>query len=718
MYRNQKARAILLTATKLLMILLCAGWISLWLLKPTDLWTKKWHLAENSARASPFGYYGLNFVVYTFPVIVLVIIGLVYLNNKPSNPQTFRQTKFSTFSNALSNPLVVNNYLGILSGIELLGIALFLLFLAWTFYARISKDFRKLLPVESLNLKIWELKYLRIATRFGLLAEACLGLLLLPILRGLAPFQLIGIQFEASVKYHVWLGTAMVLFGTFHGISTLFIWGISNNIQDQVWKWQNTGRIYIAGEITLITGLVIWITSLPQIRRRKFEIFYYTHHLYIVFFVFFLFHAGDRHFYMVFPGLFLFGIDKILRIIQSRIETCVVSARILPCKAVELTLPKDRRLKYKPTSVVYVKIPRISRFQWHAFSLISSSNVDDETMSIVVKCDKSWTRSLYDVISSEREGESDQLKCISIAVEGPYGPSSMDFLRYDHLLLIAGGIGITPFLSILQEINSMQNSSRFKCPARIQLIHVMKNSQDISLLNSILPLLLNHSNKKMNLQLKVFVTQEVQSGATVVELLNKFSQMQTIQSSTKCSSYAAQGLESFNWMAAITGLTSIVFLITLIIFNHIVIPTKTASKKTKDRTPSWISDLLLMSSFTLAILSGAVVGIVLRWRRLKKENLALIQTKTGTQNAIPSSVVRGSRQEEHEIYYGGRPNFKEIFSNIKHEDEGTEIGVISCGPEAMNVSVASTCKQISQGLRKDSKKKKPQFIFHSLNFTL
>ena len=80
----------------------------------------------------------------------------------------------------------------------------------------------------------WELKYLRIATRFGLLAEACLSLLLLPILRGLAPFQLIGIQFEASVKYHVWLGTAMVLFGTFHGISTLFIWGISNKIQDEV----------------------------------------------------------------------------------------------------------------------------------------------------------------------------------------------------------------------------------------------------------------------------------------------------------------------------------------------------------------------------------------------------------------------------------------------------------------------------------------------------
>ncbi|XP_022135163.1 ferric reduction oxidase 8, mitochondrial [Momordica charantia] len=716
MYRNHKVRALLLTAIEVLMILLCAAWVSLWLLKPTDLWTRKWRLAENSARATVFGYYGLNFVVYTFPVIALVIIGLVYLNFKPSKPRTFRRSKFSTFSNALSNPLVVNSYLGVLSGTEILGVAFFLLFLVWTFYARISKDFRKLMPAESLNLQIWELKYLRVATRFGLLAEACLGLLLLPILRGLAPFRLIGIQFEASVKYHIWLGTAMVLFATFHGASTLFIWGLSNQIQDQMWKWQNTGRIYIAGEITLITGLVIWITSLPQIRRRKFEIFYYTHHLYIVFFVFFLFHAGDRHFYMVFPGLFLFGIDKVLRIIQSRTETCVVSAQILPCKAVELTLPKDQRLKYKPTSVVYVKIPRISRFQWHAFSLISSSSVNDDTMSIVVKCDKSWTRSLYDMISAEREGESNQLKCISIAVEGPYGPASMDFLRYDHLLLIAGGIGVTPLLSILQEITSMQKSSNFKCPARIQLIHVMKKSHDVSLLTSILPLLLNHLDAKMYLQLKVFVTQEEESSTTVSELLNKFSQVQTIQSSTKCSSHAAQGLESLGGMATITGLTSIMFFVALVFFNHIVIPTEKASKKTKDRTPSWISDLLLMSSFALAILCGAVVGIILRWRRLKKETVAVIQSQN--QNAVPSSEARASIQEEHEIQFGGRPNFKDIFSDIQNDAGGSEIGVISCGPETMNMSVASACKEMCECLRRGSKKKKQKFNFHSLNFTL
>jgi ferric-chelate reductase len=80
----------------------------------------------------------------------------------------------------------------------------------------------------------WQLKYFRVATRFGLLTDFCLALLLLPILRGLAIFRLVGIQFEASVRYHTWVGTAMLLFATLHGAITLFIWGVSHHIQDEV----------------------------------------------------------------------------------------------------------------------------------------------------------------------------------------------------------------------------------------------------------------------------------------------------------------------------------------------------------------------------------------------------------------------------------------------------------------------------------------------------
>lgn len=58
------------------------------------------------------------------------------------------------------------------------------------------------------------------------------------------------------------------------------------------------------------------------------------------FLVLFLFHAGDRHFYANFPGIFLFGHDKLLRIMQSK-PKCILFVRIFPFNAIEPILPKD-----------------------------------------------------------------------------------------------------------------------------------------------------------------------------------------------------------------------------------------------------------------------------------------------------------------------------------------------------------------------------------------
>jgi ferric-chelate reductase len=55
---------------------------------------------------------------------------------------------------AFSNPLVVNSFIGVLSGVEILAVFLFILVLAWTFYAHISHDFKKLMPVKSLKLQL------------------------------------------------------------------------------------------------------------------------------------------------------------------------------------------------------------------------------------------------------------------------------------------------------------------------------------------------------------------------------------------------------------------------------------------------------------------------------------------------------------------------------------------------------------------------------------
>ena len=80
--------------------------------------------------------------------------------------------------------------------------------------------------------------------------------------------------------------------------------------------------------------------------------------------------------------------------------------------------------------MVFVKIPRISKLQWHSFSVTSISSVDEHTMSVIVKCQGSWTNSLFEMINTELKSGSDTTNAIAIAVEGPYGPASTNFLGY------------------------------------------------------------------------------------------------------------------------------------------------------------------------------------------------------------------------------------------------------------------------------------------------
>jgi ferric-chelate reductase len=209
------------------------------------------------------------------------------------------------------------------------------------------------------------------------------------------------------------------------------------------------------------------------------------------------------------------------------------------------------------------------------------------------------------------------------------------------------------------EIASAQNSSKYRLPTRMQLIFVVKKSQDICLLNSISSLLQNQSSEGLHLKLKIFVTQEVQANPTARELLSDSSdQLQTVHFSTKCSNHAIYGLESFLCIAALAGFSCIVFLVFLICFNHIFVPSqKKTSKVSKEKTPSSVVDLLLLSSFLIALTCSSLVAIVLRRRRLKNEIPAPVSQKPG--KAMDRET--GSSLEEHEIHFGGRPDFHGTF---------------------------------------------------------
>ena len=109
----------------------------------------------------------------------------------------------------------------------------------------------------------------------------------------------------------------------------------------QLFDWAPHKVANFAGVIALLAGVTMWITSTGWVRKKYFETFYWTHHLYIVFALFLAFHVGDALFNIAFCGLFLFVLDRFLRFCQSRSRVGILSTKLLPCGTFELTLAKS-----------------------------------------------------------------------------------------------------------------------------------------------------------------------------------------------------------------------------------------------------------------------------------------------------------------------------------------------------------------------------------------
>lgn len=112
-------------------------------------------------------------------------------------------------------------------------------------------------------------------------------------------------------------------------------------VSKQMLEWKKTGISNVAGEVALLAGLCMWIATIPRNRRKVFELFFYTHYLYTLFIVFFIFHVGIFYACTILPGFYLFLVDRYLRFLQSRRRVRLVSARVLPCETVELNFSKS-----------------------------------------------------------------------------------------------------------------------------------------------------------------------------------------------------------------------------------------------------------------------------------------------------------------------------------------------------------------------------------------
>ena len=97
----------------------------------------------------------------------------------------------------------------------------------------------------------------------------------------------------------------------------------------------------------------------------------------------------------------------------------------------------------------WINIPEISLMEWHPFTIASSPSSD----KLVFYCGDihsqgSFTNKLRLAAESEK---------LSVNVDGPHGKLGLKLVSYESVLLIAGGMGITPMISIFCDLAERKN---------------------------------------------------------------------------------------------------------------------------------------------------------------------------------------------------------------------------------------------------------------------
>ncbi|XP_066957368.1 NADPH oxidase 5 isoform X2 [Macrobrachium rosenbergii] len=185
------------------------------------------------------------------------------------------------------------------------------------------------------------------------------------------------------------------------------------------------GLFGLIGGIANPTGVALMviltlmvICSQPFVRKSGyFEVFYWTHLLYIAFFILTIFHGPNFWKWFVAPGI-IFLIERIHRSIRMRTgrgRTYISSGVLLPSKVIHLVIKRPMNFHFHPGDYVFVNIPAIAKYEWHPFTISSAPEQDDE-LWLHIRAVGEWTNRLYSYF--EKAQEKCELQRCQLQVNG------------------------------------------------------------------------------------------------------------------------------------------------------------------------------------------------------------------------------------------------------------------------------------------------------------
>ena len=155
-------------------------------------------------------------------------------------------------------------------------------------------------------------------------------------------------------------------------------------------------------------------------RSSNFTLFWYTHHLFILFYAALLIH-GPNFWLFLLPAGTLYTIERILRLIRGSSPTIVQRAHYLKGDVLFLELEKPA-FKYKAGQYCFLNCPLVSNNEWHPFTI--SSAPEQEYLTFHIRIVGDWTKALLQTFNPEKKETiikplAPDGRTITLRVDGP-----------------------------------------------------------------------------------------------------------------------------------------------------------------------------------------------------------------------------------------------------------------------------------------------------------
>jgi len=331
-----------------------------------------------------------------------------------------------------------------------------------------------------------------------------------------------------SIYFHKICAYTILFWSTVHGICHFinfygveFIIGINT-----MYNLHYTIFGGISGHLMILSMIFIFSTSSYYFRKYYFDLFWIFHHFYIIFFLGIQFHGSGCFVktnngvclpYMsaiiLSPVLLIYIIERIAR--EFKPYTEIVDVEFYDPDIIKIKFNKNDK-EYKPGQYLLIKCEKINEYQWHPFTI--SSSPEDKYFEITIRCFGDWTKNFrHQFLQCIKNNEEFPL----IQYDGVFGSPIDTILKYNSVILIATGIGITPYISMIKYIAQTSRNRDYNIK-KIDLIWVNRNLESFEWFNKELAYIDNiYHDIPVKINFYMHVTEKIETVIKLRHILSK-----------------------------------------------------------------------------------------------------------------------------------------------------------------------------------------------------